>query len=67
MAQIKFIASDTKLKVVKSWRTPYSIVNVGNHAPAYYWAEKLGKSVDKFMKDINSGVLDKWFEIYNDN
>ena len=58
------VMGSTHLIVLKDWITPYNSVKKGNHAPAYYWAEKLGKTEDKFIKDFTDGCLDVWFKVY---
>lgn len=61
---IAAVMGSTHLIVLKDWITPYSNVKKGNHAPAYYWAEKLGKTEDEFIKDFTDGRLDEWFKVY---
>lgn len=56
--------SGTVLIVLKDWVTPYNKVKKGNHAPAYYWANKLGISEYEFIKDFNNGSLEQWFKVY---
>lgn len=58
------VMGSTHLIVLKDWVTPYNSVKKGNHAPVYYWAEKLGKTEDKFIKDFTDGCLDSWFKVY---
>ena len=58
------VSGSTHLIVLKDWITPYNSVKKGNHAPLYYWAEKLGKTEDKFIKDFTDGYLDEWFKVY---
>lgn len=58
------VMGSTHLIVLKDWITPYNSVKKGNHAPAYYWAEKLGKTEDKLIKDFADGCLDEWFKVY---
>lgn len=57
------ITSDTLLITKKSWNTPYNSITEGLQAPVTYWASKLGKPVDEFIKDFNSGSLDNWFSV----
>ena len=61
---IAAVSGSTHLIVLKDWITPYNSVKKGNHAPVYYWAEKLGKTEDKFIKDFTGGYLDEWFKLY---
>jgi len=58
------VMGSTHLIVLKDWVTPYNSVKKGNHAPAYYWAEKLGKTEEKFIKDFIDGYLDEWFKLH---
>lgn len=58
------VTGNTHLIVLKDWKTPYNSVKKGNHAPAYYWAEKLNKTEEKFIKDFTDGRLDEWFKVY---
>ena len=51
------VMGSTHLIVLKDWITPYNSVKKGNHAPAYYWAEKLGKTEEKFIKDFEKQLF----------
>jgi len=61
--QVAAVMGSTHLIVLKDWITPYNSVKKGNHAPAYYWAQKLGKTEDEFIKDFTDGCLDEWFKV----
>lgn len=58
------VMGSTHLLVIRDWTTPYNSDMKGNHAPAEYWASKLGKDTETFLKDFKNGCLDGWFKVY---
>ena len=58
------VMGSTHLLVIRDWTTPYNSNMKGNHAPAKYWASKLGKDTETFLKDFKNGCLDGWFKVY---
>jgi hypothetical protein len=60
------IDATTKLKVIRDWTTPYNSNFKNTVATAEYWASKLGKDADTFVKDFNAGSLNSWFQIINE-
>ena len=58
------VMGSTHLLVIRDWATPYNSNMKGNHAPAEYWASKLGKDTETFIKDFKNGCLDGWFKVY---
>lgn len=58
------IIYSTELVVIRDWFSPYNSNMKGNYASAEYWAGKLGKETNEFIKDFENGSLDLWFKIY---
>jgi len=58
------VMGSTHLVVIRDWISPYNSNMKGNHAPAEYWAKKLGKDTNTFIKDFENGCLDQWFKVY---
>jgi hypothetical protein len=58
------VTSSTHLLVIRDWTTPYNSNMKGNWASAEYWASKLGKDTETFIKDFKNGRLDSWFKVY---
>jgi len=61
---IPVVMGSTQLVVIRDWISPYNSNMKGNHAPAEYWAKKLGKDTNTFVKDFENGCLDQWFKVY---
>ena len=58
------VMGSTHLVVIRDWISPYNSNMKDNHAPAEYWAKKLGKDTNTFIKDFENGCLDQWFKVY---
>jgi hypothetical protein len=56
------INSDTRLKLKKEWKSPYTNLKIGDNSTIETWAKKSGVTVESFIKDYNNGSLDDWFE-----
>lgn len=61
---IPVVMGSTYLKMKQDWITPYNAFTKGTYSTAEYWASKLGKKTDDFIKDFNNRCLDQWFEVY---
>jgi hypothetical protein len=42
------INADTKLKLKKEWKSPYTNLKIGDNSKIETWARKTGKSVENF-------------------